>query len=120
MSAFPSNSLITLVLDLITEDTPHIGLYTSNPQADNSGTEVSGGSYARLPVTFTRTGGQLKNNVELRFTMPTATVSHYGILNALTSGDLKVYGAVASTLAVTTNDELIFPVNSITLNFAGS
>lgn len=120
MSAFPSDDLITAVLDLIENDTPHLAMYTSNPNADNSGTEVTGGSYAREAMTFTRVGGQLQNDSEIRFTMPNATVTHYGVLNAVSAGDLLVYGAIASTLAVISNDEIVFPIGAITLNFAGS
>lgn len=120
MSAFPSDVFIDEVLDILENDTLYLALYTSNPQADNSGTEVSGGSYARELVTFTRTGSQLANDAEVRFVVPAATITHYGILDASTGGNLKVYGAIATVMVAASSDELIFPAGALTINFSGS
>lgn len=120
MSVLPSNVLISDVLDLIKNDTPKVALYTSNPGPANTGTEVTGGSYTREAVTFTKTGSQLTNSGEVRFDVPTATVTHYGIFDALTLGNLLCYGTLASTKVVVSGDEIVFPIGSIVINFAGS
>lgn len=120
MPVLPSNVLISDILDLIKNDTPKLALYTSNPGPANTGTEVLGGSYARQAITFTKTGSQLTNSNEVRVTLPGATVTHYGIFDALTAGNLLVYGTIASTIAVVLGDEVVFPIGSITINLSGS
>lgn len=122
MPVFPSNQLTTDTLNLIKNATPHLALYTSNPTASDSGTEVSGGSYSRQAVTFgTITGGSMSNTTTLTFSgMPTANITHYGIRTAASGGQLKIFGALNSTAAVITGDQVQFPIGSITINLSGS
>ena len=69
MPVLPSNALITDTLNLIKNDTPYLALYTVSPTASGGGTEVSGGSYARLAVTFGAiTSGSMSNTAALTFT----------------------------------------------------
>ena len=122
MAVFPSSALITSTLNSIKTDTPHLALYTSAPNAGGGGTEVSGGSYARLPITFGAiSSGSMSNTAAVVFAgLPNATITHYGVLNASTGGTLKVYGALNSSVSVITGDQVQFPVGSITINLAGS
>ena len=122
MSVLPSTVFIGEVYGLITGDTPHLALYTSNPGAGNTGTEVAGGSYARKPITFGAiSGSTISNSAALTFSnMPTSTVTHWGILDALTGGNLKIYGALDGTVGSVTGDEIIFPIGNLTINLAGN
>ena len=122
MPVLPSTALITDTLNLIKNDTPHLALYTASPNAGGGGTEVSGGSYARLPITFgTITSGSMSNTSAITFSgLPNATITHYGILDAVTSGELKVYGALNATAVVISGDQVQFPIGSIVINLAGS
>lgn len=122
MPVLPSSALITDTLNLIKNDTPYLALYTSAPNAGGGGTEVSGGSYARLAVTFGAiTSDSMSNTAALIFSgLPNATITHYGILNASTSGSLKVFGALNSSVAVVSGDQVQFPIGSITINLSGS
>lgn len=122
MPAFPSNTLITEFFGLITGDTPHLALYTSNPTAADVGTEVTGGSYARQPITFgSITSATISNTGALTFTsLPTANITHWGIRDALTSGSLKAFGAFPATIAAVSGDDVIIPIGQIDLTFAGS
>lgn len=122
MSVLPTTSLITSTLNLIKNDTPYLALYTSSPNAGGGGTEVSGGSYARQAITFgSITSGSMTNSSAITFSgIPNATITHYGILNASTSGTLKVYGALNSTAVVISGDQVQFPTSSITINLTGS
>ena len=45
--------------------TLYVGLYTSDPGEGDTGTEVSGGSYARQTATFTITGGAAANTAAI-------------------------------------------------------
>lgn len=122
MPVFPSTALITDTLELIKNDTPYLALYTASPNAGGGGTEVTGGSYARQAITFGAiSSGSMSNSSTITFTgLPTATITHYGILDASTGGELKVYGAINSVATVVSGDQLQFPTSSITINLAGS
>ena len=52
MSVLPANNIITDSLNLVKAGTPYLALYTNDPTAADTGTEVSGGSYARQAITF--------------------------------------------------------------------
>jgi hypothetical protein len=55
--------------------TVYVSLYTTDPTDADSGTEVSGGSYARTAVTFgAPSNGVSTNSADVTF--PTATASH--------------------------------------------
>lgn len=123
MSVFPSNSTITSALGLITTGTPYLALYTSNPTAANTGTEVSGGSYARKAITFSApSGGTVTNTNEIRFTgMPTAVATHFAIHGTLTGGtDFRAYGALSATVSASSGDEVVFNVGAVSVNLTGS
>lgn len=94
--------------------TVYIGLYTSNPTDANTGTEVSGGSYARKSVTFAApSDGVALSNADVIFDTATAnwgTVTHIGILDALTSGNLLYHTQLDTSKVIDTND--IFRINS--------
>lgn len=88
--------------------TVYLSLYTDNPAEDDSGTEVSGGSYARQAVTFgAPSNGVVTNSGDITF--PTATgnwgtVSHFGIHDASTAGNLLAYSALDSSKTIETDD----------------
>ena len=122
MAASPSNALIAETLALITGDTPHLALYTSNPTAADTGTEVSGGSYARQAVTFgSVTSGTVSNITQIVFAgMPGTTVTHWGIKDAATAGNLKAFGAFTTPLVMQAGDDITIPVGDLDISFSGS
>ena len=122
MSLFPTNTIISSIASLFTTGTPYLALYTSSPTAAGGGTEVSGGSYTRKAITFgSLSGGSVSNTVAIAFTnLPTATVSHYAILDAATGGTMRAYGALSSTAAAVSGDEINFGVGSVQVTIAGS
>lgn len=129
MSAFPSAYIQDKILESIFKNvafTPpaslYVALYTTNPNADNSGTEVTGGSYARKVVTFAASSsGSIPSNAALAFTsLPTAVITHYGVLDAATAGNLITYGALPSPISANSGDEVTVASGSITFTFSGS
>lgn len=118
----PSTSLATQTLNSIKNDTPFLALYTSSPTVGGGGTEVSGGSYARQPITYSAiTGGSMSNSSAITYNgLPNSTITHYGVLNAATGGTLKGFGALNSPVSVVSGDQLQFPVGSHTVNITGS
>ena len=101
--------------------TVYVALYTSNPTGADTGTEVTGGAYVRRAVTFgaptTESGKRtIKNSAEVAFPTATAdwgTITHIGIRDAATAGNLLYYGAVDNARSILTADVLKFPVGNI-------
>lgn len=109
-----SNFTETLALKwLLTTDSAtrptawYVALFTSDPTDAGSGTEVSGTNYARQSVTFSVTGDTASNGSTITF--PAAgsnwgTISHVGIYDASTTGNLLFHGAVTTSKSIDTGD----------------
>ena len=102
--------------------TKYLALFTAISDGEaGSVTELSGSAYARQSVAFTTSGNTTSNNAAVEF--PTATgswgtVTHVGVYDASTSGNLMAYATLSSSKAIATGD--VFRVASgdldITLN----
>ena len=117
MSNFLENALINATLRNTTYTsvaTVYVSLWTSDPTDAGSGTEVSGGSYARTSVTFAApSNGVTTNNADVTFPTATAswgTVGWIGINDALTSGNLLYHTALDTAKAIDSGD--IFKIAS--------
>ena len=97
--------------------TVYVGLYTSDPTDANTGTEVSGGSYARTAVTFAApSNGVTTNNADVTFTQATGswgTVGWIGILDASSGGNLLYHTVLDAAKTIETGD--IFKIASTNL-----
>lgn len=122
MSVLPSTVYVTEALALITGDTPYLALYTTNPTAAGTGTEVTGGSYIRKAITFgSITNSSISNSVAVVFAgMPAATIAYWGIKDAVTNGNLLAYGTLNSPVTTIAGDEVDFPISNITIAVSGS
>jgi hypothetical protein len=102
----------------------YASLHKADP-TDAGGSEVSTGSddanYARQSVTLATTGtnGQVKNSTVVNFPAAAGgssyTVTHFGVYDAATSGNLLASGALDISKAVTAGTILSFAVNDLTL-----
>ncbi len=95
--------------------TIYAGLLTTNPGVAGTGTEVSGGSYARQSVTFgTASTGSSANSTQVKFTgLPTTTVTHVATYDSLTGGNMLEFKNLTAAVSFTTGDEYTFPVSQI-------
>ena len=96
--------------------TLYLALFTSNPDEDGSGTEVTGGGYARQTVAFTVSGNTASNTAAVEYATATAsfgTVSHVGVYDALTSGNLMAYAALTSSKAIDIGDVFRVPTGDL-------
>jgi len=86
----------------------YVGLSTATFADDNSGTELSGSGYARQSATFSAaSGGTTSNSAAIEFPAATAswgTVSHFGIFDAASSGNLLIHGSFTTAKVVDTGD----------------
>lgn len=101
-----------------------VGLLTAAPSDTGGGTEVTGGSYARVSVSSSLanwagtqaaasttassgTSGTTSNNGTITFPAPTATwgvVTHIGIWDASTGGNLLIYSALTTSKTINNGD----------------
>jgi len=99
--------------------TVYIGLHTTATNDDNSGTEVSGGSYARTSATFSApSGGSTSNSALVTFPTATAswgTVTHFGIYDLSAAGNLLYWGALTVSKTVDNGDIFTIPASNLTV-----
>ena len=88
--------------------TVYLALYTAAPTDSSAGTEVSGGSYARKVATFNgASSGAPTNNSDIDFNgMPACTVVAIAVTDALTSGNILVYGPLTANKSLDAGDIL--------------
>jgi hypothetical protein len=96
----------------------YVALFTDNPTDAGTGTEITGGSYARTAVTFTVTGDTASNSAAVEFPAATAnwgTITHIGVYDASTSGNLIFHSELTASKAITTGD--VFRISTGDLDF---
>jgi len=118
-----SNYLETKVLGHVFGATPYtaagtlyLALFTTNPAEDGSGTEVTGGGYVRQSVAFTVTGNTASNTAAVEYPTASAnygTVTHVGVYDASTSGNLLAYAALSASKTIDSGDVLRIPSNDL-------
>jgi hypothetical protein len=117
MSNFLENALINATLRATAYTsvaTVYVSLWTSDPTDAGSGTEVSGGSYARTAVTFAApSNGVTTNSADVTF--PTATASWgvvgwIGINDAASSGNLLYHSPLDTSKTIDSGD--IFKIST--------
>ena len=121
LSDYLENKLLDHVLrgtSYTSPTTVYVGLYTSDPGDDNSGTEVSGGSYARQTLSVTTASeGVVTSSADVTFPQATGnwgTISHIGLLDAVTSGNLLMHTPLTTTKLIETGDIFKIPTGSLT------
>lgn len=90
-----------------------VALFTAAPSDAGGGTEVSGGGYARVNLppldanwaAPTAGNGLTSNLVAITFPAPTAnwgTVTHFGIFDASSAGNLLIWDALTASQVINT------------------
>jgi hypothetical protein len=125
MSNYLENALINATLRNTSYTSPatvYVGLYTSDPTDANSGTEVSGGSYARTAVTFgAPSDGVTTNSGAVEFPQATGswgTVGWIGILDASTSGNLLYHSPLDVSKTIASGDIFKIAIGSLSVTLA--
>jgi hypothetical protein len=107
----------------------YVALFTAAPSDSGGGTEVSGGSYARvnlapLDANWTAASGTngLTDNASA-ITFPTAsgswgTITHMGIFDASSAGNLLFWGALTASKVVGSGDTFSFAIGALSVTFA--
>ena len=88
----------------------YVGLSTGSFGDDNSGTELSGNNYTRKEASFSAaSSGEITTSGTVEFNAATGSwgaISHFGIFDASTSGNLLIHGAFAAAKTIATGDIL--------------
>ena len=129
-----SDYLENQMLDIVLGDgtfanpaTVYVALHTADPTDAGNGAEVSGNNYARVAVTNNATnwpnasGGAKANGTAINFATPSGswgTVTHFGIWDAVTTGNLLYYGALTVPQAITTGNAVSFAAGDIDITEA--
>jgi len=121
MSNYLENALINGTLRATSYTAPtttYLALYTNDPTDADTGTEITGGSYVRQAITFSApSGGATSNSSAIEFPQATAdwgTITHVGIRDAVTSGNLLYHSALDTSKAIANGD--IFKITSTNLS----
>lgn len=141
MSNYLENNLVDFLMRAQTF-TPgsarYVALFTAAPSDSGGGTEVTGGSYARAQLDASATnwantqasgtgassgtGGVTSNSGTITFPTPSANwgvVTHFGIFDASTSGNLLFHGALTASKTINNGDPApTFQAAAITITFA--
>ena len=116
MAGSKSDYLENKVLDAVLNNTslavatPYVALFTATPSDAGGGTEVSGGSYARVNSSASwpaASSGSCANDVAIAFPSATAnwgTVTQFGIFDASTAGNLLYWGDLTTSRSILNGD----------------
>jgi hypothetical protein len=100
--------------------TVYVSLHTADPTETGSmAAEVSGGAYSRQAVTWgIESGGSIANSAELAWTVASAswgTVTHIGICDAATAGNMLVFGALTASKTVASGDQFKMAASALSV-----
>lgn len=131
MSDYLEQNLLNLCFRTLASFKPaavYVALYTTATTDAGGGTEVTGGSYARVQVTqldanwnAPGVGGLIDNVSAITFPTATAswgTITHVGIRDASTAGNLLVHGALTASKTVGSGDTVEFAAGDLDITFA--
>lgn len=127
LSDFAENKAVDAVLRgqaLGAPATMYAALYTTCPTDSTAGTEVTGGSYARVAITSslanwagtqsagstvasTGTGGTTSNNAAITFPAPTANwgvVTCFALTDAASAGNIWIYNTLTASKTINNGD----------------
>ena len=121
-----SNYLENKLLDHVLNNTAYtsptttfVALFTDNPGEGGTGTEVSGGSYARQVLSVgAASNGVCTSDADVTFPQCTAswgTVTHIGIYDALTTGNLLMYTPLTTSKTIDVDDILKISSGNLTV-----
>lgn len=108
----------------------YVSLHTADPTDAATGAEVTGGAYARVQrnpldanwTAASATDGVTDNAADITFPAPTAnwgTVTHFGIWDAPTGGNLLCYGALTTPRTINSGDPApVFSAGALDVTFA--
>jgi hypothetical protein len=125
MSNYLENAVINAVLRNTTYTSPatvYVALFTTDPTDANTGTECTGASYVRKAMTFgAPSNGVSSNSSAVEFDQATTswgTITHMGLYDASTSGNLLFHGALTASKVIDAGDVFKFASTALAVTLA--
>ena len=125
MSNYLENALINVTLRATAYTAPttvYLALYTTDPTDADIGTECTGTSYARQSITFgAPSNGVSTNTAAIEFPQAGGawgTITHIGIRDALTTGNLLYHTPLDASKTIATGDVFRVAVGSLSVTLA--
>ena len=126
MAALSNVHAASLLNTSLRSGTYYLALFLTDPTAAATGTEASGGGYARKIITFgapSLVSGrqQVTNTAEVDYGVITAdigTVSYWGIFDSQSGGNLLWFGSFARGKNVLNGDAITVEAGAITCNLS--
>jgi hypothetical protein len=125
MSNYLENAVINAVLRNTSYTSPatvYVALFTTDPTDANTGTECTGASYVRKAMTFgAPSNGVSSNSSAVEFDQATTswgTITHMGLYDASTSGNLLFHGALTASKVIDTGDVFKFASAALAVTLA--
>lgn len=125
MSDYLENEILDHILSVGSYTMPsavYVGLSTASLNDDNSGTELTGNNYSRVAATFSAAAsGTTSNSAAIEFAAATGSwgsVSHFGIFDAASSGNLLIHGAFTVAKTIASGDILKIPTGDLDITAA--
>lgn len=125
MSDYLENEILDHILSVGSYTMPaavYVGLSTGSFADDNSGTELTGNNYSRVAATFSAAAsGTTSNSAAVEFAAATGSwgsVSHFGIFDAASSGNLLIHGAFTTAKTIASGDILKIPTGDLDITAA--
>ena len=103
---------------------PYVSLHTADPTDAGTGTEVSGGSYARTAASFATasgTSGLVATDADVTFPTATGTwgvVGWIGLWDASTGGNMLYHTALDATKTIDSGDIFKITTGNLTVELA--
>jgi hypothetical protein len=126
LSDFAENEILDHLLSAATYTAPatlYLAVFTAAPTDAGGGTEVTGGSYARLAVTNDATNfpaavaGAKSNGVALTMVPASAnwgTIVAYALFDASSAGNMLGWADLTSSVIINNGDTLRFAAGALT------
>lgn len=125
LSDYAENALFNALLRNVAFTSPttvYVALFTTNPTDAGSGAEVAVGNYVRQPVTFAApSNGVGSNSGQVTWdpaSVPFGTITHVGLYDAATSGNLLMHAALSASKIIGAGDIFRISVGSLVATFA--
>jgi len=118
LSDYLENALLNAVLrgqQYVSPAKVYVGLFTTDPTDAGTGTEVTGGAYARQAVDFTApVDGQVSNSNEVLFPIATAAwgaITHIGLYDTVAGGNPLWHGPLEFQKVIDVSSQFKIPQN---------
>lgn len=107
-----------------------VALFTAAPNDAGGGTEVSGNNYSRASLNPLDANwaapaagnGVTSNSSAINFATPSGAgwglVTHFGIYDATSAGNLLFHGALTTSKTINSGDTVSFPAGTLQITFA--